>query len=368
MKVIHILHELKFSGAEIMYVDAATIFQGKGCELTVMATAKDLGEYAIFFKQAGYKVIHRPIPQLKNYLNRIKYYLAFIRLIKTEKINVVHNHSHQIMWGMALCSWLANVRSVYTFHNVFPSHTLTYLYHCLLRWSAKYIFNCRFQTISDSVYNHELKYYHNKTIKIYNWYGSSRYFPGSKEEKFSIRKDLGIEDNAFVLISVGGCSPVKRHSDIINALPQIIEKIPDCLYLHLGKGISETEEIQLAKESGVSEYIRFCGNQTNVRNYLVASDVYLMPSRFEGIPITTIEAMACMIPSVLYDVPGLRDFNKTGENCILIPEDFTILGEQIIKVWANTKISDEIASRAKYFVNKYFNMKTNVDRIFELYI
>ena len=44
MKILHILHELKFSGAEIMYVDAAPIFQKLGCELAVVNTAPHLGE------------------------------------------------------------------------------------------------------------------------------------------------------------------------------------------------------------------------------------------------------------------------------------------------------------------------------------
>ena len=46
MKVIYIFHSLKFSGAEIMYVDAAPFIKGLGCELSVLATAKDLGEFA----------------------------------------------------------------------------------------------------------------------------------------------------------------------------------------------------------------------------------------------------------------------------------------------------------------------------------
>lgn len=56
MKVLHILHELKFSGAEIMYVDAASIFQKLGCDLSIVNTANHLGEYAPYFEKAGYKV------------------------------------------------------------------------------------------------------------------------------------------------------------------------------------------------------------------------------------------------------------------------------------------------------------------------
>ncbi|HFU75310.1 MAG TPA: glycosyltransferase family 1 protein, partial [Arcobacter sp.] len=56
MKVIHILNELKYSGAEIMYVDAASLFQYKGCQLAVVSTAKNVGEFAPKFQEAGYEV------------------------------------------------------------------------------------------------------------------------------------------------------------------------------------------------------------------------------------------------------------------------------------------------------------------------
>ena len=257
MKIIHILDELKFSGAEIMYVDAAPLFQEKGCELTVLATTPNLGEFAPHFEKAGFKIIHKPYHCIANYLGRfkysnyitrIKYYQYFIRLLKEEQYDVVHIHSYGTMWGMSFCAWIAGKKSVFTYHNVFSSHFYSYAYHFLLRWFAKNIFKCRFQTISDSVYEHELNYYHNQTAKIYNWYGSSRFYPALEKEKEKVREELNIPSDSFTIISVGGCSPIKRHSEIIKALPEIIKHVPNLLYLHLGTGKSELEEIELAKE------------------------------------------------------------------------------------------------------------------------
>lgn len=92
-----------------------------------------------------------------------------------------------------------------------------------------------------------------------------------------------------------------------------------------------------------------------------------MPSRFEGIPITTIEAMACRIPTILYDVPGLRDFNKDGLNSILIREDYRLIADKVIYLNKNIKIGLDIASNAKSFVDMHFNMYKNVEKVFDLY-
>jgi glycosyltransferase involved in cell wall biosynthesis len=367
MKVIHILNALKFSGAEIMYVAAASLFQQKGCELMVVATADELGEYASYFKKAGYTVLHKPYPPRKKYWKRLKYYWQFSRFLKSEQIDVVHIHSHKCMWGMSFAAWLAKKRSIYTFHSVFRSQKITYLYHYLRRWSAKNIFKCRFQTISDSVYDNELNYFHNPTTKIYNWYAGNRFFPAPDNEKEKIRMDLNISPKTLVLISVGGCSSIKRHTEILKTLSIIIESNPDCLYLHLGEGITEQKEKRFVAELGLDNYVRFIGNQTDVRKYLIISDIYLMTSRFEGIPITTIEAMACRVPAILYDVPGLRDFNKTGEHSVLIPEDYHILAEKILSYKDNQQYFRFIAKNAIQFVNTNFDMKTNTNKIFELY-
>ena len=345
MKIIHYLNELKFSGAEIMYVDAAPVFKKLGCELSVVNTSNHLGDYAPYFEKAGYKVFYRPYP--KGYLKRWKYYRDTIRFLKEEQYDVVHIHSSVLKWGLSYCAWKAGCKSVYTFHNVFRSHRFSYPWHWWLRWSAKHLFGCTFQTISDSVYENEKNYYHNDTVKIYNWYGCNRFYPALPNEKQEVREKLNIPQESLVIISVGGCSPIKRHTDIIKALPEIIKVYPDVIYLHLGEGVSLNEEETLAKELNVEENILFCGNQSNVRQYLIASDIYIMPSVFEGISLTTIEAMACLIPSVLYNVPGLCDFNKEKECSESIVEDFHVLAKTVIELYRNKERQEYLKRNAK---------------------
>lgn len=62
-----------------------------------------------------------------------------------------------------------------------------------------------------------------------------------------------------------------------------------------------------------------------------------MPSKHEGIPITTIEAMACLTPSILYNVPGLRDFNKNKECSKVIEEDYNALAKTIVELYRDKK-------------------------------
>lgn len=365
MKVIHFLNELKFSGAEIMYVDAASVFQKLGCELTVVNTAPNLGVYTPAFEKAGYKVKHLVYP--KGWYQRWKYYRKVVKLLKSEQYDVVHIHRSDLKWGISLCAWLAGCKAIYTFHNVFQSHWYSYPLHLLQRWSVKHIFGCTLQTISDSVYENELNYYHTKTTKIYNWYGSNRFYPADEQEKKLARKKLGLTEDSLVMISIGGCSPIKRHNDAILAFSKVLKIYPDAIYLHLGEGASTQEEIQLAKQLNCYQQIRFLGNQKDVRNFLIASDIFVMPSKHEGLSITAIETMGTGIPEILYDVPGLRDFNAEAECVMLIPNSSDILADSIIRLYKDKDLQLTLSHTAKKYVDKNFSMEKNARKIYELY-
>ena len=364
MKILHVLNELKFSGAEIMYVDAAPLLQELGCELSVLNTADKMGEYATFFKMAGYEVIHFPISS--NRLKQWQMCSAIMKLLRS--YDVVHIHRHDLHCVFSYCAWRVGIRSVYTAHNVFRSHFYSYPLHLLQHLIAEKIYHCKLQTISDSVDNNERDYFHANTHLVYNWYGSNRFYSADEGEKESVRKELQIDSDALAIISVGGCSNVKRHHDVIKAMPLVLKKYPKAVYLHLGDGVTMEEEKRLAETLGVSNHVRFCGNQRDVRKYLVASDIYVMSSRFEGISITTIEAMATGIPCVLYDVPGLRDFNQDMVTSIIIPEDYQCLADSICKLYEDKDIRSHNIDAALNLVHEKYYMETNVQKIYNLYI
>ena len=84
-------------------------------------------------------------------------------------------------------------------------------------------------------------------------------------------------------------------------------------------------------------------------------------------PITTIEAMACGIPAILYNVPGLRDVNRHGEHSLLIPEDYEILAYSVIYLRLHPDVSIRLSKNAREYVNNTYNLQTNVSEIFNLY-
>lgn len=366
MKVLHIFNEIKFSGAEIMYANATAIFNKHDIEVLALATGEKRGDYEPIFKKQGIQIWQRPLPSPKRIFLYVTYIFKMTSFVKKNNIDLIHIHRSNVKWTFALISKLAGIKSIYTVHNVFKHRKLTWFKGYLDRFTARKCLGLQFQTIGQSVYENELHYYKTPSVKINNWFDAERFYPRiSSQEKNELRKKLKISLDSFVLISTGGCSWVKNHHDILKAIAALKDK--NIVYLHLGCGSTEQEEKQLAKDLGVENNVKFLGNQKNVRDFLAASDVYLMPSKFEGLGNAALEAMAVGIPSILYNVSGLKDLIESNNNGLLIEEDFKTLAQSINWMIENKDEAQKMANNAIKFVKNNFDMEKNVLEIIKLY-
>ncbi len=366
MKVLHLFNEINFSGAELMYASAAPIFQKNGFELIAFSTGNTIGDFSHVFEKNKILVYHKQINFCPFSFKGYKYYSEFYRFLINEKIEILQIHRNDLIFA-SIIAWAAKVKCIKTQHSTFRNRWFTLPYAILWRSVLRIFFNVTFQTIGESVYLNELNYYKNPSLWINNWYNEKRFYPANKiEEKSRLRDQYDLPKDAFVVISTGNCSDVKNHRDIIHALALIKDRI-NCVFLHLGQGLLEHEEKELAEKLGVTQLIRFLGNLENVRDYLVAADLFLMTSKYEGLSIATLEAMACNLPSVLYDVPGLRDLITENDNGFLIEPNYRTLADKIIYFQQNPVIAEIKASNAFSFANLGYSMFLNVPKIIELY-
>jgi len=368
MKVLHIFNEIKYSGAEIMYANAAPLFQEKGIHLLALSTGENVGDFSVRFDQADIQIVHKPLANgIFNPLFLLRYFKQIRELIKSEKIDVMHIHRSSYYSLFSFVGFIAGIRCVRTVHNVFTNRKITWLKAVIERLICRNVFGLVFHSIGESVYQNELKYYKNPSIKINNWYDAQKFYPAlSDKERNNIRESLSISTESLVIISTGGCSRVKNHHDIVRAMALINKKVP-CIYIHLGTGCTESEEIELAKSLGVYKNIRFLSNKTDVRKYLIASDIYLMPSLYEGLGNAALEAMACGITSILYNVPGLKDLINHDDNGFIIDPNYKSLAETVIFCQANQETSKLKGINALNYIKLNYSMSNGVNAIVELY-
>lgn len=347
-----------------MYAQAAPLFQAEGVELLALSTGPAIGGYANEFRAKGFSVYHKPFSfDFQCFLSFLIWYCRFLH---NHQVDVIHIHRNASCWWLALCGWLCGIKQVRTVHNVFKNRWFTKFKAVLERLSSKKIFGLTYHSIGNSVFLNEKVYYKNSTTKVNNWFDGEKFFPAvSGEEKRVLRDYLGIPQTDFVVISVGGCSYIKNHHDLITAIGYMENQ--GVYYLHLGCGFAEDEEKALVQSLGLEAKVRFVGLTKDVREYLVASDVYVMPSRHEGLSIAAVEAMACGLPSVLYNVPGLRDMIHNDDNGFLVETNSQALLEAILALHEDEKLRLEMGERAAAFAVDNFGVVQGVRGVMRFY-
>ncbi len=128
-------------------------------------------------------------------------------------------------------------------------------------------------------------------------------------KKCSLRRKYDIPDDAILLLSVGELSRRKNHQAVLDAMALLSRS--DIYYLVCGLGQCEKELQKRAKELGIGERFRLAGYQEDVSEYYQNADIFVFPSKQEGLPVALMEAMAAGLPCIVSDIRGNRELIDT---------------------------------------------------------
>ena len=179
--------------------------------------------------------------------------------------------------------------------------------------------------------------------------------------KALLRKKLGLPEKGPIIIFVGGILQ-RKGADLLPAIfREVVEAFPSACLLLVGPE-SGMADVTLVGNKLPAEFIRnelrdclaarqliFTGNVYNVHEYMQASDVFLFPSRNEGLPNAPIEAMACGVPCVVRDIVGVSSaYVEHGVDGVIIqgekPGDYA---QAIIGLLSNEPEDRAMSSRAR---------------------
>jgi glycosyltransferase involved in cell wall biosynthesis len=303
MRILHVLNELQPSGAETMLRLAAAPWREHGLELEILSVGDELGTYAGALRDAGYLIHHIPLEPVGPFV------AAYRRLLRDRRYDVVHVHQERanlLLAGFARTIGRAGV--VRTVHNVFAFDGRLRLERRLQRAVLRGL-GVIHVAIGDSVQASERRRFGNRTVRVLNTYDEDRFHLPAPGERQAARRRYGLGESDFVVAVVGNCSRVKNHEALLRALA--LPGTPVAQLLHVGlEDEAQTGERRLAEQLGLGEGTRFLGFVEDVASVFHAADCFAMPSLYEGVGIAALETLACGVPAVLADVPGLRDLRE----------------------------------------------------------
>lgn len=310
-KVLHILNELRYSGAETMLAVAGAHFAAAGYVSHILATGAVPGEFAPNLERAGYVLHHIPFAKNRGFFAAVR------RLIADGGYDVVHIHCERAYpIYAALAAPFARV--VRTIHHNFAFTGALRMRKIVERAICRFLFRTVQISVSASVSDNERRRFFSRGPLCLNWYDDGAFFPPSDAQRAAARRGLAIDDGDIVLISVGNNAPYKNYDAVLDALVRL-DADKNFRYIHVGETNNEFTGIDLRQMSidrKIDDKVIFPGKRSDVNAYLRAADIYVMPSLAEGFGIAAVEAMACGLPVILSDNPGLTDFDRLAPGIV----------------------------------------------------
>ena len=197
-----------------------------------------------------------------------------------------------------------------------------------------------------------------------------RFSPATGPERLELRSRLGLPADRPIVLFVGFFSHDKQPGVAFDAWKALRTRHGiDAALVFVGATISEYFEVdqelsarmraEAAEDSRSSDLI-FAGTTHEVQNYFRAADLFVLPSRREGLPVALLEAMACGLPCVASRLPGATDTIIANEvNGLLVPPgDGLALAEQVARVLRDSALASTLGTAARRTVAERF---ANID-------
>lgn len=176
-----------------------------------------------------------------------------------------------------------------------------------------------------------------------------------------IRTQLGI-NNEFVIGHVGRFSTVKNHSYLLEVFADYLKMANgNSRLLLVGDGELRSQMEEYAKQLGLCDYVIFLGARRDVPQLLQAMDYMIMPSIYEGFPVTAVEAQASGLPCLLSDTITKDAAIKSNVKMLSIKENPSIWAQSIDKTPQRIPDNTEL-------IKAGYDMKQTVDKLYDVYV
>ena len=293
-QVLHIMGTLDVSGISSVVLNYCTFMDREKIHFDIAVTGIANGKDTESFRNLGFRIYKIPLKS-----QSLRPYISAIRKILSEThYDAVHVHEHDtsyvalfIAMLMGVPRRLAHAHSAVTVSGrrarvrLFASQILTPLFATDLVACGRLAGEKTFGRMNTK----------SKKFKILpNAVDSERFaFQPAIREK--VRDELNIK-NKFVLGMVGRLAPVKNHIYAFRIMETLKENMPESVLLVLGSGNMQPWLEKMVHSRNMGDNIRFLGKKQDPENYYQAVDALMMPSIYEGVPLTALEAMASGLP------------------------------------------------------------------------
>ena len=285
-------------------------------------------------KLGGRVIIVSPYEDTKKYVKELT------AIFKNGNYDIVHSHIDALSYLSLKAAKKAKI-PVRIAHSHIPSTKLEMdhkflkdVYRPLVKVNATHYFAC--SEVSARFLFGDKAFEKGKVFIIKNAIDLS-YFKYNEKIRIKKRKELGIKDDEIVIGHIGRFVNQKNHEFILELFKNIRDNDNDVVLLLAGQGPLMTDIREKAYVMGIYDKIKFLGQVNNINKLYQAMDVFILPSFYEGNPITLIEAQCASLPCIVSE--------EVGESSKLLSSTTLMSLNSPLDIWS--KIIIDAAQKGK---------------------
>ncbi len=334
MKILYVITSLRTGGAERLLMDILPAMRDYGHEVEVLVFDGTATPFREQLEAIGIKVYAFSVGYYQMY-NPLHYF-RLRRFFAHHTYDIIHTNNTQCQLLVAMLHSKLPSRLVTTEHNTTNHRRCWSWYRKIDRWMYRQY--DAIICVSDWVKNNLVNSLGDKAAEgrlhlVYNGVQTALY----KSVPAKAPEDVK------TIIMVAGFRAQKDQPTLIRAMSLLPENYQ---LLLVGDGLCWQSCRELAKSVGVADKILFTGDRTDIPQLLAQSDVAVLSSHFEGLPLTAIEAMAAGRPLIASDVDGIRQV-VDGAGLLFPHQDYHKLAELIERVCTDDELRNTIIARSR---------------------
>ncbi|MCB8873894.1 glycosyltransferase family 4 protein [Acidisoma silvae] len=269
----------------------------------------------------GFRIMPLPLKRSASPIAQAQGFAALVSLLRAEKPDLVHAHMPLSgFWGRMAAKAAGVPHVAYTCHGFLfnqPSPWPRRAASFAMEWSAGKITDLYLTVSEEEARDAKRLGIARKPIAIGNGRSPAKFHP-NPEARARIRASLGVPEDRVVIVIVSRLVRHKGHPELLAAMDSVPEAELWVVGERLASDHGEDLEAYFA-QSGLGPRLRRLGYREDTADVLAAADIFTLPSHFEGLPMSVIEAMLTGLPVVATDIRGPREQVTEGETGFLVP-------------------------------------------------
>ncbi len=347
--VVILVTQMEHAGAQRVALAQAYHLHERGYEVTLCFFYDKGGLLTDIQRQAPFRVVDLEAksadqPRIINLLSTVCAVGRLYRLLRRDCIDVVMTFTHYSNVVGILVAWLAGVPVRISSQR----NTLLGFPRWFLRadaWLVNSPLVDMMTAVSEMTRSFCIKVEGmapHKVVTIPNGIdlaGFERQRLPTQAARASLRGTLDIPEQSRVLITVARLHPQKGHTYLVRAAPYILTVCPDVVFVLAGDGESQKEIEDLINQLGLSRHFRLFGTRGDIPQLLAISDLFVLPSLYEGMPNAVLEAMASQLAVIATRADGNQEIVVHAQTGLLVPKgDPTALAQAVIALLTNEPV------------------------------